>query len=331
MTSIYLDFEKPIAELEKKIEELKTFNLAFNQNNIASIDDEINSLEIKKEKVIREVFKNLTNWQIIQLSRHPLRPYTLDYIELITENFIELHGDRLFMDDRSVIGGFAFIKKNNGNKRSGFQSVLIVGHQKGRTTKEKIYRNFGMPNPEGYRKAQRLFKLAEKYSIPVITFIDTPGAYPGLGAEERGQSEAIASTIYTLSNLKIPVISIVIGEGGSGGALAFGVANRVFMLEYSIYSVISPEGCASILYKDASKTENAANTLKLTAKDLFNYGIIDGIIPEPLGGAHRDKVKISQEIKSIILDAVSELKNLDHETLRAERIKKFLVLDKFND
>ncbi len=312
----YLDFEKPIIELDQKIEELKTFNLS----GITNVDDEIKNLESKRDKLIKDIFKNIGNWQITQLSRHPLRPYTLDYIELITENFIELHGDRLFMDDKAVVGGFCFIKSNNGGYR---QRVLIVGHQKGRNTKDKMCRNFGMPHPEGYRKAQRLFRLAEKYSIPIITLIDTPGAYPGLGAEERGQSEAIAKTIYTLLNVKAPVLSIIIGEGGSGGALAFGVGNKVLMLEYSVYSVISPEGCASILYKDVSKTEEASNSLKLTAKDLYGLKVIDGIIPEPLGGAHKNKILASNNIRKAIIENLDYLKKYDGETLRNDRIRKF--------
>ncbi len=312
----YLDFEKPIIELDQKIEELKTFNLS----GIANVDDEIKNLESKRDKLIKDIFKNIGNWQITQLSRHPLRPYTLDYIELITENFTELHGDRLFMDDKAVVGGFCFIKSNNGGYR---QRVLIVGHQKGRNTKDKMCRNFGMPHPEGYRKAQRLFRLAEKYSIPIITLIDTPGAYPGLGAEERGQSEAIAKTIYTLLNVKVPVLSIIIGEGGSGGALAFGVGNKVLMLEYSVYSVISPEGCASILYKDVSKTEEASNSLKLTAKDLYGLKVIDGIIPEPLGGAHKNKILASNNIRKAIIENLDYLKKYDGEILRNDRIRKF--------
>ena len=312
----YLDFEKPIIELDQKIEELKTFNLS----GITNVDDEIKNLESKRDKLIKDIFKNIGNWQITQLSRHPLRPYTLDYIELITENFTELHGDRLFMDDKAVVGGFCFIKSNNGGYR---QRVLIVGHQKGRNTKDKMCRNFGMPHPEGYRKAQRLFRLAEKYSIPIITLIDTPGAYPGLGAEERGQSEAIAKTIYTLLNVKVPVLSIIIGEGGSGGALAFGVGNKVLMLEYSVYSVISPEGCASILYKDVSKTEEASNSLKLTAKDLHGLKVIDGIIPEPLGGAHKNKILASNNVRKAIIENLDYLKKYDGETLRNDRIRKF--------
>ncbi len=313
----YLDFEKPIIELDQKIEELKTFNLS----GITNVDDEIKNLESKRDKLIKDIFKNIGNWQITQLSRHPLRPYTLDYIELITENFTELHGDRLFLDDKAVVGGFCFIKSNNnGGYR---QRVLIVGHQKGRNTKDKMCRNFGMPHPEGYRKAQRLFRLAEKYSIPIITLIDTPGAYPGLGAEERGQSEAIAKTIYTLLNVKVPVLSIIIGEGGSGGALAFGVGNKVLMLEYSVYSVISPEGCASILYKDVSKTEEASNSLKLTAKDLHGLKVIDGIIPEPLGGAHKNKILASNNIRKAIIENLDHLKKYDGETLRNDRIRKF--------
>ncbi len=310
----YLDFEKPIIELDQKIDELKTFNLS----GITNVDDEIKNLETKRDKLIKDIFKDIDNWQITQLSRHPLRPYTLDYLGLMTENFIELHGDRLFMDDKAVVGGFCFIKDDYRMRR-----VLIVGHQKGRNTKEKMCRNFGMPNPEGYRKAQRLFKLAEKYSIPIVTLIDTPGAYPGLGAEERGQSEAIARTIYTLLNVTVPVISIVIGEGGSGGALAFGTGNRVLMLEYSVYSVISPEGCAAILYKDVSKTAVAANSLKLTAKDLYDLRIIDGIIPEPLGGSHKDKSLAAQNIKTAIVESLDYFKMYDGETLRNDRIKKF--------
>ncbi|MHB8232863.1 MAG: acetyl-CoA carboxylase carboxyltransferase subunit alpha [bacterium] len=317
MATQYLEFEKPIIELEQKIEELKTFNLG----GFANVDDEIKNLEAKKDKLIKDIFKNISNWQITQLSRHPLRPYTIDYIDLISENFIELHGDRLFMDDKAVVGGFCFIENDDLNYK---QKVLIVGHQKGRNTKDKMCRNFGMPHPEGYRKAQRLFKLAERYSIPIVTLIDTPGAYPGLGAEERGQSEAIAKTIYTLLNVETPVLSIVIGEGGSGGALAFGTGNRVLMMEYSIYSVISPEGCASILYKDTSKTEDAANSLKLTAKDLLGeLKIIDGIIPEPLGGAHRNVKLASENLKKAILKNLEELTKYSGEYLRNERIKKF--------
>ena len=313
----YLEFEKPIIELEQKIEELKTFNLG----GFTNVDDEIKNLEAKKDKLTLDIFKNINSWQITQLSRHPLRPYAMDYIDLMTENFAELHGDRLFMDDKAVVGGFCFIKDDT----SGYKHrALIVGHQKGRNTKEKMCRNFGMPHPEGYRKAQRLFKLAEKYSIPIVTLIDTPGAYPGLGAEERGQSEAIAKTIYTLLNVSVPVVSIIIGEGGSGGALALGTGNTVLMMEYSVYSVISPEGCASILYKDTSKTEDAANSLKLTAKDLLNDSrVIDGIIPEPLGGAHRDIRLASENLKKAILENIKKLKEYTGKDLRNERIKKF--------
>jgi acetyl-CoA carboxylase carboxyl transferase subunit alpha len=324
MAAYLLDFEKPIGEIENKIEELKTFNIS----STANADEEIKSLELKRDKLIHEIFKNLNSWQIAQLSRHPSRPHTLDYIDIITDNFIEMHGDRAFMDDRAVVGGFGFIKKDNAASKP--QRVLVVGHQKGRTTKDKMQRNFGMPNPEGYRKAQRLFKLAEKYLIPVVTFIDTPGAYPGLGAEERGQSEAIARSIYTLLNIKVPVIAIIIGEGGSGGALAFGVADKVFMLEYSMYSVISPEGCASILYKDISKTEEAANALKLTSKDLLGMGIIDGIIQEPPGGAHRDKFYAAAGLKNVILETINDLQNKKPDIIREERIKKWINIDRVN-
>ena len=324
MAAYLLDFEKPIGESENKIEELKTFNIS----NTANINEEIKNLELKRDKLINEIFKNLNSWQIAQLSRHPSRPHTLDYIDIITDNFIEMHGDRAFMDDKAVVGGFGFIKKDSAASKP--QRVLIVGHQKGRTTKDKMQRNFGMPNPEGYRKAQRLFKLAEKYLIPVVTFIDTPGAYPGLGAEERGQSEAIARSIYTLLNIKVPVIAIIIGEGGSGGALAFGVADKVFMLEYSMYSVISPEGCASILYKDISKTEEAANALKLTSKDLLGMGIIDGIIQEPPGGAHRDKFYAAAGLKNVILETINDLQNKKPDIIREERIKKWINIDRVN-
>ncbi len=318
MAAYLLDFEKPIGELENKIEELKTFNLS----GIANVDEEIKNLETKRDKVINEIFKNLNSWQIAQLSRHPSRPYTLDYIDIITDNFIEMHGDRAFMDDRSVVGGFGFIKKDNAALKP--QRVLIVGHQKGRNTKDKMCRNFGMPHPEGYRKAQRLFKLADRYKIPIVTLIDTPGAYPGLGAEERGQSEAIAETIYELLNVNVPVISVIIGEGGSGGALAFGTGNSVLMMEYSVYSVISPEGCASILYKDVARTEEAANALKLTAKDLLNLKIIDGIIPEPLGGSHRNKFDAAANLKNTIIEAINDLKNKKPDIIRDERIKKWI-------
>lgn len=312
----YLDFEKPVIELEQKIEELKTFNLS----GVTNVDEEIKNLESKRDKLVKDIFKNINNWQIAQLSRHPLRPYTLDYIELIAEDFMELHGDRLFMDDKAVVGGFCLIK----NEKTGQKyRAMIIGHQKGRNTKEKMCRNFGMPHPEGYRKAQRMFNLADKYNIPIISLVDTPGAFPGLGAEERGQSEAIARTIHTLLNVKVPVVSIIIGEGGSGGALAFATGNRVVMMEYSTYSVISPEGCASILYKDVSKTEEAANSLKITAKDLFGLKVIDGIIAEPLGGAHKNKVEASVNLKEAIVENIEKLIERNGETLRKERLEKY--------
>lgn len=316
MATQYVEFEQPIIELEQKIEELRTFNLG----GFTNVDDEIENLEAKRDKLIRDIFKNMSNWQITQLSRHPLRPYALDYIGFMAENFTELHGDRLFMDDKAVVGGFCFIKNDSGSSK---RRVLLVGHQKGRNTKEKTCRNFGMPHPEGYRKAQRLFNLAEKYSIPIVTLIDTPGAYPGLGAEERGQSEAIAKTIYTLLNVKVPVVSVIIGEGGSGGALAFGTGNRVLMMEYSVYSVISPEGCASILYKDTSKTEDAANSLKLAANDLKKLGVIDRVIPEPLGGAHRNPQDAAENLRKAVLESLDSLSASSGDELRNDRINKF--------
>lgn len=316
MATQYVEFEQPIIELEQKIEELKTFNLG----GFTNVDDEIENLEAKRDKLIRDIFKNMSNWQITQLSRHPLRPYALDYIGFMAESFTELHGDRLFMDDKAVVGGFCFIKNDSGSSK---RRVLLVGHQKGRNTKEKTCRNFGMPHPEGYRKAQRLFNLAEKYSIPIVTLIDTPGAYPGLGAEERGQSEAIAKTIYTLLNVKVPVVSVIIGEGGSGGALAFGTGNRVLMMEYSVYSVISPEGCASILYKDTSKTEDAANSLKLAANDLKKLGVIDRVIPEPLGGAHRNPQDAAENLRKAVLESLDSLSASSGDELRNDRINKF--------
>ncbi len=312
----YLDFEKPIIELEQRIEELKTFNLS----NVANVGDEIKNLELKRNRLVKDIFEKINNWEITQLSRHPLRPYTMDYIELITDDFIELHGDRGFMDDKSIIGGFCFLKDGETGKR---QKVLIIGHQKGRNTKDKMCRNFGMPHPEGYRKAQRLFKLADRYKIPIVSLVDTPGAYPGIGAEERGQAEAIATTIDVLLNVSVPVVSIIIGEGGSGGALALAAGNRVLMMEYSTYSVISPEGCASILYKDTSKTEEAANSLKITARDLFGLKVIDEIISEPLGGAHKNKAEAASNLKNSIIGNLEDLARKDGESLRTDRINKF--------
>ena len=308
--AIILDFEKPIIELETKIEELKKFT----KDEHIDLSDEIVSLNERLEKLRKEVFHNLTNWQKVQLSRHPDRPYTLNYIEMITEDFMEIHGDRHYSDDKALIGGLARI---DGKK------VMILGHQKGREMKENLERNFGCAHPEGYRKAMRIMKMAEKYSIPVVTFIDTPGAYPGIGAEERGQAEAIAYNLREMAGLKVPIIIFVIGEGGSGGALGIGVGDRIFVLENAYYSVISPEGCAAILWREPSKASSAAKSLKLTAPELLELGIIDGIIPEPLGGAHRNPILSANEIKKNIEKSIKELSALSEEELLEVRYKKY--------
>lgn len=323
MIRYYLEFEKPIEELELKIEELKRLS----DGKDIDISSEIKKLEKKVKELRSEIFSELKPWQKTLIARHPDRPYTLDYINLITSDFIELHGDRRFSDDPAIVGGVAKINDI---------PVIIVGHQKGRGTKERIYRNFGQPHPEGYRKALRLMKLAEKFKRPVITFIDTPGAYPGIGAEERGQAEAIAVNLMEMARLRTPIISIVIGEGGSGGALALGIADRLFMLEYSIYSVISPEGCAAILWKkngDFSSDDfsKAADALKLTAQDLLSFKIIDGIIPEPLGGAHRDPEAMAKKISEFILTAIEELKTKTLGKLIEERYKKFRKIGSFKE
>ncbi|MBM4141415.1 MAG: acetyl-CoA carboxylase carboxyltransferase subunit alpha [Nitrospira sp.] len=323
MIKYYLEFEKPIEELELKIEELKRIS----DGKEINISGEIKKLEKKTKELRSEIFSTLTPWQKTLVARHPDRPYTLDYINLIATDFIELHGDRRFSDDPSIVGGVAKIND---------VPVMIIGHQKGRGTKERISRNFGQPHPEGYRKALRLMKLAEKFKRPVITFIDTPGAYPGIGAEERGQAEAIAVNLMEMSKLRIPIISIVIGEGGSGGALAISVADRVYMLEYSIYSVISPEGCAAILWKKDGHlgTEDfsrAANALKLTAQDLLSFKIIDEIILEPLGGAHRDPEGTAKKISETIVNALEELKTKTPGKLIEERYKRLRKIGIFEE
>ncbi len=290
----FLDFEQPIAELQAKIQELR---LVGSDNEI-NIQEEIEKLEGKSRSLTESIFSKLNPWQISQLARHPLRPYTLDYIERVVDDFEELHGDRTFADDHAIVGGLG---------RIGGRPVMVIGHQKGRDTNEKIFRNFGMPRPEGYRKALRLMKTAERFGIPVVTFIDTPGAYPGIGAEERGQSEAIARNLWEMSGLRTPIIATVIGEGGSGGALAIGVADRLMMLEYSTYSVISPEGCASILWKDADKAPLAAEAMAITSKDLKGHELIDEIIPEPLGGAHRDPDSMARALRGSLLEALDAL------------------------
>lgn len=310
----YLDFEKPIEELETKIEELKRLS----DGRDLDITAEIRKLEKKARDIRSEIFSALTPWQKAMVARHPERPYTLDYIALIARDFIELHGDRRFADDPSIVGGFAAVQDT---------TFMIIGHQKGRDTKERIYRNFGQPHPEGYRKALRLMRLAERFKRPVLTFIDTPGAYPGIGAEERGQAEAIATNLMEMSRLKTPVISFVIGEGGSGGAIALGVSDRMYMLEHSIYSVISPEGCAAILWKrngDLSSKEfsKAADALKLTAHDLFRLKVIDDIIEEPLGGAHRDPALTAETIVTATMKALDELKTKTPAKLVEERYRR---------
>ena len=305
-----LDFEKPILELEAKIKELK--NLGSNKK--INIEPEIKKLEQKLEKMKGEVYTNLTDWQKVQIARHPARPYTLDYIQMITTDFVELHGDRLFADDFALIGGFA---KINGSK------VMLMGHQKGRDTKENIIRNFGCAHPEGYRKAMRLMKLAEKFKLPIVCLIDTPGAYPGIGAEERGQAQAIATNLKDMMGVATPIVAVVIGEGGSGGAIGIGVADRVCILQNAYYSVISPEGCASILWRSSTKAPEAANALKLTAPYLSKFGIVDEVIPEPQGGAHRDPEIVASELKKSILKHIKELSNLPPQTLLDNRYNKF--------
>jgi acetyl-CoA carboxylase carboxyl transferase subunit alpha len=306
-----LDFEQPIAELEAKIEELRRVGFDHEIN----ISEEIARLEEKCRKLTASVFSSLTAWQISQLSRHPLRPYTLDYLQLIFTDFHELHGDRSFADDPAIVGGLARLEG---------RPVMVIGHQKGRDTKEKLRRNFGMPRPEGYRKALRLMQLAERFKLPLLTFIDTPGAYPGIDAEERGQSEAIARNLFVMAQLKTPIVCTVIGEGGSGGALAIGVGDRLLMLEYSTYSVISPEGCASILWKSADKAELAAEAMGITSRRLEELGLIDEIIPEPLGGAHRDKKQAAANIKEALLKHLAQLERMPLAKLLDERYQRLM-------
>ena len=305
-----LDFEKPIVELEKKIQELKSF---ISEKKI-DLSSEVKKLEDRLEHLRKDTYNNLTAWQKVQLARHPLRPYTLDYISMIMSDFVELHGDRLFSDDKAMICGLAKLDKKR---------VVVIGHQKGRDTKENLKRNFGCAHPEGYRKALRVMQLADEFQLPIVVFIDTPGAYPGIGAEERGQSHAIALNLREMICVSVPIIVIVIGEGGSGGAIGVGVADRVAVLENSYYSVISPEGCAAILWKDGAKAPQAAEVLKLTGPDLLRMGIIDEVISEPLGGAHRDPAKIAQNIKEFILKNLKELGSLEKDELLKLRYKKF--------
>lgn len=313
MSLHYLDFEQPIAELEAKIEELRLVNQGGEFD--VGIEEEINKLKEKSAELTRKIFSNLGAWQISQIARHPMRPYTQDYINHVFNDFDELAGDRAYSDDKAIIGGLA---------RLDDTPVMVIGHQKGRDTQEKIKRNFGMPKPEGYRKALRLMLMAERFKLPIITFIDTPGAYPGVGAEERGQSEAIATNLKVMAELKVPVICTVIGEGGSGGALAIGVGDRVNMLQYSTYSVISPEGCASILWKSAEKAPIAAEAMGVTAPQIQELGLINTIVDEPLGGAHRDYKSMSSTLKAIIKQQLSQLSSLSEEALMQERYDRLM-------
>jgi len=308
----YLEFEKPIVELEKKIEELNS--LASGGLDIAA---DVAALESRVEEMRQDIFANLSRWQTAQVARHINRPFTLDYLKHIFTEFVELHGDRNYGDDHAIVGGLA---------RFNDQPVMVIGHQKGRDTKEKVYRNFGMPNPEGYRKALRLMQMAEQFKLPVITFVDTPGAYPGIGAEERGQAEAIARNLREMAALKTPIIVCVTGEGGSGGALAIAVGDRVLMLEHSVYAVISPEGCAAILWSDGTKGEQAAEALKPTAKDIIGLGVIDEIIPEPVGGAHRDHETMAATLKEAIGRHLAQLNVLSAEKLLEGRYEKFRAM-----
>ncbi|QTF92357.1 acetyl-CoA carboxylase carboxyl transferase subunit alpha [Halomonas sp. BM-2019] len=311
MNPNYLDFEQPIAELQAKIEELR---LVGNDSQV-NLSDEIERLEEKSRKLTESIFKDLTPWQVSQLSRHPQRPYTLDYLEHVFTDFDELHGDRHFADDAAIVGGIARLEG---------RPVMVIGHQKGREVKEKVRRNFGMPRPEGYRKACRLMEMAERFRMPVLTFIDTPGAYPGIDAEERGQSEAIAYNLAVMSRLKTPIISTVVGEGGSGGALAIGVCDELTMLQYSTYSVISPEGCASILWKSAEKAADAAQAMGITAERLRELGFVDTLIEEPLGGAHRQPVTTAERVKDALLASLERLETMDTDALLARRYQRLM-------
>ena len=315
----YLDFEKPISELEAQTEKLKE---THDKNKNLDISKELSQLETKTEKLLHEIYDNLNAWQISQVSRHPQRPYTLDYIEKLFADFEELHGDRAFADDPAIIGGLASFEG---------MPVMVIGHQKGRDVKERQFRNFGMPKPEGYRKALRLYKLAEKFNVPIVTLIDTPGAYPGINAEERGQSEAIARNLYAMSELKVPIIGIVIGEGGSGGALALGVVDQLIMLQFATYSVISPEGCASILWKSADKASTAAETLGITATRLKELGLVDTILNEPLGGAHRNPNELMETVRKSLKEHLTKLQKKSLKQLLDLRYERLLSYGKFKE
>ena len=314
----FLDFEQPIAELEAKIEELR---FVGNDSEV-NINEEVARLRNKSESLTRSIFAKLSAWQIAQVARHPMRPYTLDYLAEIASDFQELHGDRMYADDPAIVGGLG---------RIDGRPVMFIGHQKGRDTKERVRRNYGMPKPEGYRKAQRLMRMAEKFKLPVVTFIDTPGAYPGIGAEERGQSEAIAFSLYLMAGLKTPIISVVIGEGGSGGALAIGVSDRLLMLQYGIYSVISPEGCASILWKSAEKAQDAAEAMRITAQSLSEFDLVDEVLPEPLGGAHRNPGQAAEIIRNAILKNLEELDKMSVDQLLETRQRRLASFGQFKE
>ena len=316
----FLDFEKPIVELERRIDELKLTNT--NADTAIELDDEIERLQKKSESLTRKIFGDLSEWQIAQLARHPLRPKSIQVIESISEDFQELHGDRMYADDSSIVSGLAKIES---------QSVMFIAQEKGNNTNEKMKRNFGMPRPEGYRKAQRMMKLAEKFSIPIITIIDTPGAFPGVGAEERGQSEAIARNLFTLASLQTPIINLVLGEGGSGGALAIGMGDKLIMLEYSIYSVISPEACSSILWRTPDETETAAEAMGISSGRLNKLGLVDEIIEEPLGGFHRNPNETYTLIKRSIIDSLQAIESIDPETLLEKRRAKYKAIGEFNE
>ena len=318
MKTTFLEFEQPIAELEAKIEELRYVQ----DDSAVDIADEIDRLQKKGQTLVKDTYAKLTPWQVAQVARHPQRPYTLDYIRLMFTDWHELHGDRSFADDPSIVGGMA---RFNG------QAVMVIGHQKGHDTKERAYRNFGMPRPEGYRKALRLMKLAEKFGLPIMTFIDTPGAFPGIDAEERGQSEAIGRNLFEMSRLRVPVISTVIGEGGSGGALAIGISDVTLMLQYAIYSVISPEGCAAILWKTAERAPDAAEALGVTAHRLKALGLIDRLVSEPAGGAHRDHAQMAQLLKRALGDALRQFTGTDVETLLVQRHARLMAYGKFKE
>ncbi len=314
----FLDFEQPIAELEAKIEELRFVG----DDAEVNINEEVARLREKSESLTRSIFSKLSPWQVAQVARHPGRPYTLDYLASFAPDFQELHGDRMYADDPAIIGGVGRIEG---------RAVMFIGHQKGRDTKERVRRNYGMPKPEGYRKAQRLMRMAEKFNMPIVTLIDTPGAYPGVGAEERGQSEAIAQSLFMMSSLKTPIISVVIGEGGSGGALAIGVGDKLLMLQYGIYSVISPEGCASILWKSPEKAEDAAAAMRITADSLIGFGLVDEVLEEPLGGAHRNPQGMAEVVRNALIKNLDELEQISIEQLLENRQRRLSGFGEFKE